>query len=315
MDEILAIFTEAIEKANNETLSIKSELSQFIQKTNKISNDNKNNFILSKNLIDEDIKKQNDKLNEIKDNTTKTIKQQIDMLDINSIFKDDLRALVDAIPKAKDGKDAVIDYDDIYRFITNKINSIKIPKAQEINYNVIKEEIARRVSEIQLPKSEQVDYESINDFIIKQIESSPQDKLVSIKDIVDRVDDFSIILTNGKEFKIKKLKASSIMSVGGQSEIIFIKPIDSDIELEPRGQTILCDCTNGDIIVKLPDPNLCLLKSFSFRISITKTDTTHNKVIILPFNNELIVNEDKQELFSYEVINLITDKTNWHLGA
>jgi hypothetical protein len=83
-----------------------------------------------------------------------------------------------------------------------------------------------------------------------------------------------------------------------------------------KSQTVICDATSGAIDITLPDPTLCHSNNRSFRIAIYKKDTTVNEVTILPFGTEKIVGEVSQILNSEgDVINLITDGTNWVLGA
>ena len=51
-------------------------------------------------------------------------------------------------------------------------------------------------------------------------------------------------------------------------------------------------------------------------ISISKIDTTSNIVNILPFGGETIVGDSSVELLEEgEVLNFITNGTNWYLGA
>lgn len=94
-------------------------------------------------------------------------------------------------------------------------------------------------------------------------------------------------------------------------------PIVGDTELTAVSQTILVDCTSGDINITLPPPaDMVNSSGYSNEIAITKIDTTSNRVAILPNINEEVVNNIYQDLiFSGEVINLVTDGTNWHLGA
>lgn len=80
--------------------------------------------------------------------------------------------------------------------------------------------------------------------------------------------------------------------------------------------SVLCDCSSTSIEVKLPDPDSSFNSGRSNTISISKIDPTKNKVNIVPFNTELIVTENNVDLLHQsEVINLITDGTNWYLGA
>jgi len=69
-----------------------------------------------------------------------------------------------------------------------------------------------------------------------------------------------------------------------------------DLELSAQSQSVLVDATSGDIDITLPDPSLCLVSGRSYRIGITKIDTTDGMVNILPFASELIVGETSQDL-------------------
>lgn len=83
-----------------------------------------------------------------------------------------------------------------------------------------------------------------------------------------------------------------------------------------ENQLIIADATNGEINITLPKPSDSIINDVSYSIGITKSDSSNNKVIIKPFASELIVGETQQGLrYEGEVLNFITDGTNWHLGA
>ena len=93
-----------------------------------------------------------------------------------------------------------------------------------------------------------------------------------------------------------------------------IKTITTGENLVNESITLLCDCTAGDITAKLPPPSSQIKDGYSYKISISKIDNSSNKVIIIPNNTELICNESDQELILIsEVLNFITDGTNWYL--
>ena len=70
------------------------------------------------------------------------------------------------------------------------------------------------------------------------------------------------------------------------------------------------------MIVTLPNPLLCFNNRRSLRIAIEKIDTSVNSVTIVPFSGELIVGEISQIINSEgDILNFITDGTNWYLGA
>jgi len=95
----------------------------------------------------------------------------------------------------------------------------------------------------------------------------------------------------------------------------LVTTVTTNTELSAQNQTILVDATSADIDITLPDPALTFSSNRSFRITITRKDTTSNKVTIIPFDAELILDEESQDLLNSEVINLITDGTNWYYSA
>jgi len=94
----------------------------------------------------------------------------------------------------------------------------------------------------------------------------------------------------------------------------LIISVNINSALDPESQSVLVDATGGDRDITLPDPSLCLDNSRSYRIGITKIDTSANVVNILPFDSELVVGETSQDLLlDGEVLNFITNGTNWYL--
>ena len=92
--------------------------------------------------------------------------------------------------------------------------------------------------------------------------------------------------------------------------------ITSDTDLEEITQIVFADCTDGEVNIKLPKPTNMIIDNISNSVSISKIDTSSNKAIILPYDSELIVNEASQELvLNGEILNFITDGTNWYLKA
>jgi len=88
------------------------------------------------------------------------------------------------------------------------------------------------------------------------------------------------------------------------------------IALTAKNQTIIADAAAGVINITLPNPALSLINNRSYKIGVTKKDISTNKVNILPFGTELVVGETLQFLdVDGEVLNFITDGTNWYLGA
>jgi len=90
----------------------------------------------------------------------------------------------------------------------------------------------------------------------------------------------------------------------------------TSISLSAKNQTIIADATSGVINITLPNPALSHINNRSYKIGVTKSDVTTNRVNILPYGSELVVGEASQFLdVDGEVLNFITDGTNWYLGA
>lgn len=89
----------------------------------------------------------------------------------------------------------------------------------------------------------------------------------------------------------------------------------ADYQALEESQLIIVDATTAETNITLPNPINSITDNVSFQIGITKKDTTVNKVVVLPFASELIVGETSQDLrLDGEVLNFITDGTNWYLG-
>lgn len=96
----------------------------------------------------------------------------------------------------------------------------------------------------------------------------------------------------------------------------YVNSITTTTALTAMAQTVLCDTTAGNINVTLPPPANCFSDSRSFRIAIHKTDDTVNTVTILPNAAETIVGASSQLLKRRgDVLNFITDGTNWYLNS
>jgi len=97
---------------------------------------------------------------------------------------------------------------------------------------------------------------------------------------------------------------------------ILIVTTTIDYTADNEIETILCDCTSNVIEITLPDPSIVFNSNRSKTISINKIDTTTSVVNIIPYDSETIAGEASADLVAEsEVINLITDGTNWYLGA
>lgn len=96
----------------------------------------------------------------------------------------------------------------------------------------------------------------------------------------------------------------------------YVNSITTTTALSAMAQTVLCDTTTGNINVTLPPPASCFSSERSFRIAVHKIDDTVNTVTILPNSGELIVGDSSQLLKRRgDVLNFITDGTNWYLGS
>ena len=97
-------------------------------------------------------------------------------------------------------------------------------------------------------------------------------------------------------------------------ELIVSATIDT--QLSEASQAVLVDATSGALNITLPNPVNCFSNNRSYKIGITKIDITSNVVNILPFATELVVGEASQQLLTDgEVLNFITDGTNWYLRS
>jgi len=95
-----------------------------------------------------------------------------------------------------------------------------------------------------------------------------------------------------------------------------ISSITADVSLFAQAQTVLCDATAGEINITMPNPSDCFENNRSFRFAIHKIDSSSNAVNIVPNDSELIVGEASQYIdLEGEILNFITDGTNWYLGA
>ena len=96
----------------------------------------------------------------------------------------------------------------------------------------------------------------------------------------------------------------------------LITSVSANTALSENSQTVLVDSTSGEITITLPNPANMFASGRSKVIGVTKIDTSSNKVIIQPFASETIVGEASQSLsFDGEVLNFITNGTNWYLKA
>lgn len=96
----------------------------------------------------------------------------------------------------------------------------------------------------------------------------------------------------------------------------LIVSVTADVTLDAKNQSVLANATAAAINITMPDPAACFANSRSFRIGITKIDTSANVVGILPNGTELIAGAASEFLdLESEVLNFITDGTDWYLEA
>ena len=96
----------------------------------------------------------------------------------------------------------------------------------------------------------------------------------------------------------------------------LVTTVTENHTLTSESQTILADATKGDITITLPDPITCFVDSRSFRFAIHKVDASSAKINIFPFDAEKVVFDKQQKLLAQgEILNFITDGTDWYLGA
>ena len=222
IEDILADITNAIEKINND----KSHIVEQIELANKEltsladSDKEKRKVIADSNLkLEDSIKSIDKKIEELHANSIKIIRDEIAKVDVSLILKDEVYAYLDAIPRAKDGKDAVIDYDLVKEHITKKIDEFPVPPAEKVNYEFIKEEIKRLVALIPIPKDG-----------AKGEKGDKGDDGVGIDTIKDDKHYFTIKLTNDKEYRVKKLSNYGVG--GGIANIIDDTKLQERSELE-----------------------------------------------------------------------------------
>lgn len=95
------------------------------------------------------------------------------------------------------------------------------------------------------------------------------------------------------------------------SHVAQVVSIDSDYTVPIGAYSVQADATLGEITVTLP----LAVSSLEYNIGVAKKDTSTNKVIIVPTDSDLIVGETSQELIcDGEVLNFISDGTNWLLA-
>lgn len=92
--------------------------------------------------------------------------------------------------------------------------------------------------------------------------------------------------------------------------------VNTSTVLVPFNQTILCDCVSAELNITLPNPADTYLNNESKTFTLTKIDSTKNKVNILPFGSEKVVGEIQQDLkLEGETLTFVSNGTDWFLGG
>ncbi len=290
-----------------------------------------------------------DELNGFEDQYSKDYKIVNERLDainvqIDKTIKEAIKSI--KIPEAingKDGKD--FDKEIATKLLKEELN--KLVKQKNLDIGKFKSEILQAVNEIEIPKGEKGENgesatnEQIQDNVSAWIEENFEllqgDKGekgergligqqgqngndgVGIEDIERSQDDLLITLTDGTEKRIALPKPKHIGGGGGVSYQVatstLIVSTDKDLILKPVSQNVLINASSGNINVTLPNPVDCFSANRSYRIGITRTDTSDNIANILSHDGELILNDASQTLLASEVINLVTDNINWYYGS
>lgn len=149
---------------------------------------------------------------------------------------------------------------------------------------------------------------------------SIQDEIDNIEKSVGLDEDGNYIQPDDTRFLDNTLSVMEALFVLdeeiGSQEILNISNATGDISLLPINQLVIVDATSTETIIILPNPTDTFRNDNSKTITITKKDTTSNKVIIKPFGTELVVGEPTQELeLDGELLTFITDGVDWQLGG
>jgi len=285
-------------------------------------------------VYSKDYKEVNDRINDINSQIDRTIKDAIKAIEFPAtISEDDVTKLI---------KDSIKNIDEAkLREDLNKSINKDIGK--------LKSELLQAVNEIEVPRGEKgSDGESATDEQIQDnislwieenkdlLKGSKGDKGergllgqqgqagqdgVGIEDIKRSQDDLLITYTDGTEKRIRLPRQQTKFLGGGgsltlqQATSTLIVSTSLDLRLEAVTQNVLVNAADSDIDIILPNPEGCLIRGRSYIIGITKTDLTANRVNIIPYSGELIVNDSSQYLVASEVLNLITDGKNWYYGS
>jgi len=234
-----------------------------------------------------------------------------------------VKEAIDKIPIPKDGengidgKDAIVDYQYILSQIPTPKDgidgqegkSIKGDKGDKGDDAIVDYELLKEFIMANLPKAVKGD---------KGEDGKDGADGVGIVSITDNLGDIVITLSDGTIQRIKMPKfishGNNIIKPSDATELIY--DVSTHSTLKPESQVVLVNAIGGNINITLPEPLLCFNSNRSYRIAVNKVDTSVNTVTILPFGSELICGEANQQLlFQSEVLNFITNGTNWYLNS
>lgn len=88
----------------------------------------------------------------------------------------------------------------------------------------------------------------------------------------------------------------------------------SSVTANVANRYYLFDCTAGDCTLTLPLASAAYSSGLSVWYGVTKSDSSTNKVIISASGSDTIIGQATVEITNqYEVVNIISDGTNWYL--
>jgi len=146
-------------------------------------------------------------------------------------IEDFIKAEVDLIPKAKDGDDATVDYEIIYNKVKELVSEIPKPKNGDdavVNYERLENEIKRLVDEIPIPEdgkdasNEQVQTK-VNQWLNTHEEELKGEDGLSIDEIYEKNGYIVITLSDGtiKELKLPKIEKHMTTVRGGADNFSY----------------------------------------------------------------------------------------------
>ena len=156
-------------------------------------------------------------------------------------------------------------------------------------------------------------------------DTNVENKLAAIQLEIDRIETGAGLNTDGTYIQpsgtnyldgsTSIAEATILLDNATSGSSFVVKTKTQNYQALNESQMILVDAFFNTIDITLPNPSLFHSNNTSKTIGITKIDTSKNRVTILPFNTELIANNPSQYLSkNNDVLNFITDGTNWYLN-